>query len=84
MTLNQLSSKEYLPFYGSYIRKLDDVGFLEGLESGLDQAIAFFESIPEDKLEYRYAQGKWTIKDVIQHLIDGERIFACRMLRIAR
>lgn len=84
MTANQLSETEYLPFYRSYINKLGDLELFSGLESGLADAISLFESIPENRLEYRYAEGKWTIKDVIQHLIDAERIFAYRMLRIAR
>ena len=83
-TANQLSPSEYLPFYGSYINKVRDTELISGLESGLDQTITLFESIPEDKLEYRYALGKWTIKDIIQHLIDAERIFAYRLLRIVR
>jgi uncharacterized damage-inducible protein DinB len=37
-----------------------------------------------DKFDYRYAEGKWTIKDIIQHVIDTERIFAYRALRISR
>ena len=83
-TANQLSPSEYLPFYGSYINKVGDTALISGLESGLDQAITLFESIPENKLEYRYALGKWTIKDIMQHLIDAERIFAYRLLRIVR
>ena len=55
-----------------------------GLEDSLIHTIKLFESIPEDKLEYRYADHKWTVKDIIQHLLDAERIFGYRILRIAR
>jgi hypothetical protein len=46
--------------------------------------IKFIESIPPDKYDYRYADGKWTIKEVLQHIIDAERVFAYRALRFAR
>ena len=46
--------------------------------------VYFVSNIPNKKLEYRYAIGKWTIKDIILHLIDAERIFAYRALRIGR
>jgi uncharacterized damage-inducible protein DinB len=41
-------------------------------------------SLPEEKLTYRYAEGKWTIKEILVHSIDDERIFSCRALRFAR
>ena len=45
---------------------------------------AFIDSIPADKHDYRYAPGKWTIREVLQHVIDAERVFAYRALRFAR
>lgn len=45
---------------------------------------AYISAIPEDKANYAYAEGKWTIKEMVQHLIDTERIFAYRALRISR
>ena len=44
----------------------------------------FFETIPDAKLEYRYAEGKWTPKEILLHLIDTERVFAYRALQFAR
>ena len=46
--------------------------------------IKFVQNIPLEKFDYRYAEGKWTIKDIIQHIIDAERIFGYRALRISR
>jgi uncharacterized damage-inducible protein DinB len=48
------------------------------------QTIDFLKNIPEEKWTYRYAEGKWNIKEVVQHIIDGERIFCNRALVIAR
>jgi uncharacterized damage-inducible protein DinB len=47
-------------------------------------AISFLKTIPEERWSYRYAEGKWSIRQVVQHLIDGERIFCNRALVIAR
>lgn len=47
-------------------------------------AISFLKTIPEEKWSYRYAAGKWSIRQVVQHIIDGERIFCNRALVIAR
>lgn len=44
----------------------------------------FYNSIPDEKADYAYADGKWTIKEVMQHIIDAERVFTYRMLRFAR
>src|SRR4030095_4320195 len=47
-------------------------------------AISFLKTIPEEKWSYRYGEGKWSIRQVVQHIIDGERIFCNRALVIAR
>ena len=84
MKLNELSNQEYASFYATYIKALDDVPLIEGLDKGLIQMISFISKIPTNKLEYRYAENKWTIKDILLHLIDSERIFSYRALRIGR
>lgn len=84
MTKDDLTKDEYNPYYQTYIEKAGAVRMHKGLKNNGDATIAFLESIPEDKLEYRYDEGKWTIKEIIQHLIDTERIFTYRALCIAR
>ena len=75
---------EYAPFYGGYIQNSSGVGILEGLKNGLDATKSFFNSFPNEKLEYRYDEGKWTPKEILLHLIDSERVFAYRVLLISR
>lgn len=84
MTNADLKSNEYNAYYGTYIKKTDGLSLRDDLKSSGEKTISFFKSIPLDKLEYRYAEGKWTIKEIVQHLMDAERIFAYRALRIAR
>ncbi len=84
MTKDDLSNNEFNPYYQTYIQKAGSLTINEGLKENGDTTIAFLESIPEDKLEYRYEEGKWTVKEIIQHLIDTERIFTYRALCIAR
>ncbi|MFT5243480.1 MAG: DNA-dependent RNA polymerase auxiliary subunit epsilon [Psychroserpens sp.] len=84
MTKEGLSVNEYNSYYEQYIKKAGDVTVTEGLKDNGDVTIAFLESISEEKLEFRYEEGKWTVKEIIQHLIDTERVFAYRALCIAR
>ena len=84
MKSNQLPINEYSDFYKSYIQALEDVELIEELEISLHDFIRFVQNIPMDKFDYRYAEGKWTIKEIIQHLIDSERVFSYRALRISR
>lgn len=85
MKITALTAGEYAPFYKTYIDKVsDEYDLIEELEISLHRLIRFVREIPMDKFDYRYAAGKWTIKDILQHLIDAERIFAYRALRFAR
>lgn len=84
MNSNQLPENEYSAFNATYIKAIENVELLEELEISLHDFIRFVREIPMDKFDYRYAEGKWTIKDIIQHIIDAERIFAYRALRISR
>jgi uncharacterized damage-inducible protein DinB len=84
MNSNQLNAAEYSQFNATYINALENVELLDELEISLHDFIKFVQNIPMDKFDYRYQEGKWTIKDIIQHIIDAERIFAYRALRISR
>ncbi len=85
MKINQLQPNEYASFYVNYINQVsDEYALIEELEISLHRLIKFVQNIPMDKFDFRYAEKKWTIKDIIQHIIDAERVFAYRAMRFAR
>jgi len=85
MTTSQLQPSEYHAFYKTYIDLIpDDLELIDGFNRRSNLYEDFFKSIPSDKLYYKYAEGKWTIAEVLQHVIDTERIFMYRCFRIAR
>ena len=85
MKIFQLKSDEYGQFYANYLAQVsDEYTLVEELEISVHRLVKFVREIPMDKFDYRYAEGKWTIKDILLHLIDSERIFAYRALRFAR
>lgn len=84
MIASQLLENEYSGHFGTYIKQAGDGKLIEELEISLHEFIRFVQNIPMYKFDYRYAEGKWTIKDIIQHIMDSERIFAYRALRFSR
>ena len=84
MKLDQLPVNQIPKFYKAYLETIENVQLIEELEVSLHDFRKFVQNIPMDKFDYRYEKNKWTIKDIIQHLIDSERIFAYRALRFAR
>ena len=75
---------EYDEFYSNYVNivKYDDL--YEALTNAAAASKRFWSSIPEEKGDFRYADGKWSIKELLQHIIDTERIFSYRALAFAR
>jgi len=74
---------EYAEFYKGYVEKVPAGEFLENLMSIHQETEKFIRQI-SDKWDYRYAPSKWTIKQLVQHMCDAERVFAYRALRFAR
>jgi Uncharacterized protein conserved in bacteria len=75
---------EFLPYYGTYIDRVPDGDIVETLSRQIGDTLALIRSIPEATGDKRYAPGKWSVREVIGHLIDAERIFTYRALRFAR
>lgn len=85
MTIKHLNPSEYHPFYAAYIQKVDtSLNIVKGLQKAEEEFLELLKPISEDKMMHRYAEGKWSIKEIVSHLTDGERIFGARALRIAR
>ena len=74
----------YAAYYETYINKVPQNNVNEALKMNTDAFIDFLESLTEEKSDYAYAPGKWTLKEVLLHLSDAEHIFSYRALRIAR
>lgn len=85
MQITKPVAGEFLPYAAAYIDQLpDDGNVLEHLHSNMMTVLDLIASLPPEKLAYRYAPGKWTIKDIIQHITDTERVFAYRAMCVAR
>ena len=84
MTKNQLNSNECNPYFLTYINKAGDLNLLDGLKENGNITLNFFKSLVEDKYDFSYAEGKWSIKELLQHIIDTERVFTYRALSFSR
>ena len=75
---------EFAPFYGRYVDAVPDGDIVAVLREGGRELAGVLAAIPASREGFRYAEGKWSVREVMGHLIDAERIFAYRALRIAR
>jgi uncharacterized damage-inducible protein DinB len=77
-------SDEYDDYYRRYVRKVLDGEILELMQSELEETLVLLSEVPPEKEEYRYEPGKWSIREVVGHMIDVERLFGFRALWFAR
>jgi len=82
--MNRPEKSEYAEYYDRYISQVADEKVEDLLAQQPGKLRELFAAVGEDRGTFAYDQGKWTLKEVLSHLIDGERIFAYRMLRISR
>lgn len=78
------AANEYNPYYYEYIRRVPGGDVLTFLETQLHSTLALLKGLSEEQASARPAPGEWSIKQIIGHLSDTERIFAYRALRFAR
>ena len=79
-----LPSTDYNPYYQTYIDKLGDVDLMVMMQNQLGNFPEFISSIPDEKWTYAYGLDKWTIAEVLLHVLDTERVFQYRALRFGR
>lgn len=77
-------NKEYDEYYDRYVSLVEETDIVAAMREQTGELERFFAEITEEKSLFAYAEGKWTIKELVGHLTDGERIFGYRALRISR
>jgi len=75
---------EYPPYFGRYIDQVPEGDLLKRLEDQNRETMRVLGAVPEAREDFAYAPGKWTLKEVIGHLTDAERVFSYRAMRFAR
>jgi len=77
-------STEYASYYNGYVSLVPAGDIVETLATQLDETLALVRGISDEKALHRYAPDKWSIKELVGHVLDGERVFAYRALRFSR
>lgn len=78
------TTNDYASFYHNYVMQVQEDDLSAAIQQQESILESFLRSIPEEKADYAYAEGKWTVKQLLQHMIDAERIFTHRALWFAR
>jgi uncharacterized damage-inducible protein DinB len=84
ITMQRPNEGEYAPYYNTYISKVPEGNIIDLLTQQIDSVKDTFKNISEEKSLYRYAPDKWSIRQVLGHINDGEHIFPYRALRFSR
>jgi hypothetical protein len=75
---------EYFEYYGAYVDQVPDTDVIDFLREQPGEMHDLLRGLPKEKENFRYAEGKWTLKEVLGHIIDTERVFSYRALSFAR
>jgi len=84
MTSQDLLPEEYAPFYAGYIARVGEMELMPAMEHSRKELLAYLLEVSDNRINHAYAPGKWTIRECLQHIIDTERVFAYRALRLGR
>ena len=82
--LTRPDASEYAEYYERYVGKITGTDIIEILKQQHAEIQALIASVPAEKENFRYAEGKWSIRELVGHVLDGERVFAYRALVFAR
>jgi len=83
-TIARPAADEHIEYYGKYIRLVPGDDAMEALRSQIGDTVRLLEPLEESRALHRYAPEKWSVKEVVGHLTDAERVFAYRALRFGR
>lgn len=84
MQISKPEEKEYHQFFAGYVSQVGDNDVVQMLAKQKGEFVQFIQAIPDDRYNYAYGEGKWTIKQLLRHIIDAERMFGYRAMSIAR
>ncbi|HLQ65781.1 MAG TPA: DinB family protein [Candidatus Limnocylindrales bacterium] len=84
LLIHRPAAGEFAPYFSRYIDLVPGEDLLRALRDGAEGTRQLLEPLSESRGDSRYAEGKWTVKDVLGHVADTERVFAYRALRFAR
>lgn len=84
VTIERPAATEYAAYYEKYVSLVPDGDILDTLNGQLESTLELLRGIDEEQSASRYAEGKWSIKELVGHIVDTERIFGYRALRFAR
>jgi hypothetical protein len=84
MRLSELKENEFNHFYATYLNMVKDEELLEALVKSRDWFVDYTTELKKEKLSYAYGPNKWSIAEVLLHIIDTERIFQYRAFRFSR
>jgi hypothetical protein len=83
-TIQRPLADEHAPYYGKYIARVPDGDLVSLLRDQLMDTVALLRGVSPDRADFAYGPGKWSIKEVVGHMIDVERVMSYRALRFAR
>jgi hypothetical protein len=82
--LHRPDPSEHAEYYARYVAQVPDGDIVEILRDQLGETLALLQSVPEERETYRYAEGKWSLREVVGHIVDAERVFGYRALHMVR